>query len=215
MKAQVGAHRPHATRSPRWRRLARSDLGDCASQMATLASCGQLLLLALALAFKRIAASDRRVQLLGRDPGLRRRRPSAAFMATRVLVTTVELRAPGPAASCGSSRRPYGPGDCENLANGSNATMADPPALRMGARTSRSTAVRLWILADGRDLGDHGVFQLRAPSRCTSDTALGARLAPTRGCRTAPTGWFLLGRKHKPAPSSDRPSRAYATRPTG
>jgi hypothetical protein len=100
------------------RLLGRFLLGDCASQMATPASCGQLLLLALALAFKRIAASDRRVQLLGRDPGLRRRRPSAAFMATRVLVTTVELRAPGPAASCGSSRRPYGPGDCENLANG-------------------------------------------------------------------------------------------------
>jgi hypothetical protein len=31
IKAQVGAHRPHATRSPRWRRLARSDLGDSAS----------------------------------------------------------------------------------------------------------------------------------------------------------------------------------------
>src|ERR1035437_4920173 len=51
------------------RLLGRFLLGDCASQMATPASCGQLLLLALALAFKRIAASDRRVQLLGRDPG--------------------------------------------------------------------------------------------------------------------------------------------------
>src|SRR5450755_1350821 len=46
-------------------RSGRSDLGDCASPMATPASCGGLLLPAFVLAAERIAASDPRRPAVG------------------------------------------------------------------------------------------------------------------------------------------------------
>jgi hypothetical protein len=55
--------------------------------------------------------------------------------ATRVLLSTVKLRAPGPAAGCGlpgRSRRPYEPGDCATHANASHAMMANPAGAKDG-----------------------------------------------------------------------------------
>lgn len=47
----------------------------------------------------------------------------------------------------GRSRPPTGPGECEKVADARNATTANPPALRMGARAPRcrrrAAAVRL------------------------------------------------------------------------
>jgi hypothetical protein len=67
------------------------DLGECASQMATPASCGLLLLSALVLAAERIAASDRRRPAVGEDrvPDQTKRR----CLGHRVSTTTTE--APG------------------------------------------------------------------------------------------------------------------------
>ena len=88
-----------------------------------------------------------------------------------------------------SSRRSYGPGECENVAHTSTATMANQPAPSIAAGRPAAVAVRWWmgicdpdsLSAQARSRSPHVAGCPRNPTRWTIDARLGF-FAGWEGC---------------------------------